>query len=115
MKSLWHHTTPHEHGYREARVDQLHLSSGEHIVDVREPGEFIGELGHIPQAILCPLSDLESCCEAWNREEPLIIVCRSGKRSAMACKRLVALGFSQVINLQGGMREYAKTQLPISR
>jgi len=73
------------------------------IVDVREPSEFHGPLGHIPEAILMPLGSLKEGLSALDRERPVVAVCRSGSRSARAVAILQQAGFTQVANLAGGM------------
>lgn len=73
------------------------------IIDVRQPDEFFGELGHLPEAELVPLGNLGAAMRAWDRREPLLIVCRSGRRSGVACDALVDAGFESVHNLAGGM------------
>jgi len=72
-------------------------------IDVREPEEFHGPLGHLPRAELIPLDTLESASVSWAREAPLLLICRSGKRSARAARALAERGFSRLYNLQGGM------------
>ncbi|WP_281256684.1 rhodanese-like domain-containing protein [Melittangium boletus] len=72
-------------------------------IDVREPEEFHGPLGHLPRAELVPLETLESACASWAREAPLLLICRSGKRSARAARALAERGFLRLYNLQGGM------------
>ncbi|HVJ25737.1 MAG TPA: MBL fold metallo-hydrolase, partial [Burkholderiales bacterium] len=54
------------------------------IVDVREPDEFNGPLGHVPGAKLIPLGKLNERSVELKKAEPLVIVCRSGARSAQA-------------------------------
>ncbi|MCX7961106.1 MAG: MBL fold metallo-hydrolase, partial [Burkholderiales bacterium] len=54
------------------------------IVDVREPHEFEGPLGHIPGAKLVPLGALEERAKEFVGEKPVVTVCRSGARSAQA-------------------------------
>jgi sulfur dioxygenase len=73
------------------------------IVDVREPAEFHGPLGHIPDAVLMPLGSLKDNLAALDRERPVVAVCRSGSRSARAVAILQQAGFAQVANLAGGM------------
>lgn len=73
------------------------------LIDVREPSEWSGELGHLPEAELVPLASLAHAARGWDRSETLIVVCRSGGRSAAAQRQLRAMGFSAVINLRGGM------------
>ena len=82
------------------------------IVDVREADEFEGPLGHLPTAELVPLAELSSKMRAWTPQTKLLLVCRSGARSAQACKVLLDAGFSDVTNLSGGMmawRDFVKT------
>ncbi|HEY0714142.1 MAG TPA: rhodanese-like domain-containing protein [Polyangia bacterium] len=85
------------------------------IIDVREPHEWIGELGHIPGATLVPLATLEAAAAQWDRERPVVVVCRSGSRSTRAAVTLAALGFRQVRNLAGGMLAYKGAGLPVVR
>jgi glyoxylase-like metal-dependent hydrolase (beta-lactamase superfamily II)/rhodanese-related sulfurtransferase len=73
------------------------------IVDVREPDEFNGPLGHIPGAKLISLSTLVERAGALDRQRPVVVVCRSGARSAQATLMLGKAGFDKVANLSGGM------------
>jgi glyoxylase-like metal-dependent hydrolase (beta-lactamase superfamily II)/rhodanese-related sulfurtransferase len=73
------------------------------IVDVREPDEFNGPLGHVPGAVLIPLGTLGQSTAQLSRTKPLVTVCRSGARSAQATVLLGKAGFDKVANLSGGM------------
>ena len=73
------------------------------ILDVRSPSEFHGDLGHLSGAELLPAEGLEGLAAALDPHAPLLVVCRSGRRSARAAKRLARLGFKAVFNLSGGM------------
>lgn len=73
------------------------------IVDVREPDEFSGPLGHIPGAILLPLGELAQRSGGLARDRPIVAVCRAGGRSAQATSILQAAGFTDLANLAGGM------------
>jgi sulfur dioxygenase len=84
------------------------------IVDVREPSEFTGVLGHIPGATLIPLERLREHFPNLDREKPTIAVCRSGARSAQAVNILEKAGFAKVANLSGGMIGWNGHRLPIS-
>lgn len=86
---------------------------GARVVDVREPSEFTGPLGHIPGAELAPLAQLPARAAAWPKEQPVILVCRSGTRSARGAAALSQSGFVHVFNLRGGMQAYAAAALPI--
>jgi sulfur dioxygenase len=73
------------------------------VLDVREPAEFQGPLGHLPNAVLIPLGRLQERMAELDRERPVVAVCRSGSRSARAVAMLQQAGFTQVANLAGGM------------
>ena len=73
------------------------------IVDVREPDEFNGSLGHLPGAQLVPLGVLKDQVSVLKKETPIVTVCRSGARSAQATVILGKAGFERVANLSGGM------------
>ena len=73
------------------------------IVDVREPDEFNGPLGHVPGALLMPLGSLSEKKSLLDAERPIVTVCRSGARSAQATVLLGKAGFTRVANLSGGM------------
>jgi glyoxylase-like metal-dependent hydrolase (beta-lactamase superfamily II)/rhodanese-related sulfurtransferase len=73
------------------------------VIDVREPDEYVGPLGHIRGAKLIPLGQLAARANELPRDRPLVMVCRSGARSAQATVLLQRAGFPQVANLNGGM------------
>jgi glyoxylase-like metal-dependent hydrolase (beta-lactamase superfamily II)/rhodanese-related sulfurtransferase len=73
------------------------------VVDVREPDEFNGPLGHVPGARLVPLGSLMKRVEELQKKKPVVTVCRSGARSAQATVLLGKAGFDKVANLSGGM------------
>ena len=73
------------------------------VIDVREPAEFSGDLGHIPGARLLPLAELAARSGEIDKTHPVVTVCRSGARSAQATVLLQKSGFTQVANLAGGM------------
>ena len=73
------------------------------IVDVREPDEFSGPLGRIPEAKLISLGSLAKRAAELGKERPIVTVCRAGGRSAQATVMLRQAGFENVANLAGGM------------
>ncbi len=75
------------------------------ILDVREPHEFKGKLGHIKNATLVPLKLLPLKAKELekHKEDDIIVVCHSGTRSYSACNILKRHGFKNVHNLKGGM------------
>ena len=88
-------------------VDQLKqkIDSGEKInlIDVREPHEYEtanlgGKLFPLGKIQTMQIEDIEDL-----KEEEVIVYCRSGKRSAMACMVLDQLGFTNTYNVEGGI------------
>jgi glyoxylase-like metal-dependent hydrolase (beta-lactamase superfamily II) len=84
------------------------------IVDVREPAEFIGPLGHIEGAKLIPLGELQSRAGELARERPIVTVCRAGSRSAQAYNILRQAGFTRIANLSGGMLRWRAEGLGVT-
>jgi glyoxylase-like metal-dependent hydrolase (beta-lactamase superfamily II)/rhodanese-related sulfurtransferase len=87
------------------------------VLDVREPQEYGGELGHIAGSTLIPLRELADRAgelQDW-RSGPTVVVCRSGVRSTTAAAILSGLGFEDVYNLQGGMVDWNDRRLPVER
>ena len=76
------------------------------LIDVRELEEYQGELGHVAGSELLPLGTVEQSVASWDREEPIVIVCRSGGRSGRAAKSLEAMGFKRIASMRGGMIEW---------
>src|SRR3954463_13167192 len=83
------------------------------IVDVREPDEFHGPLGHIASSRLLPLGSLEEKLKDLEKTKPIVTVCRSGARSAQATVMLGKAGFDKVANLSGGMLRWRAQRFPV--
>ena len=83
------------------------------IVDVREPDEFTGPLGHVPGARLVPMGILQQQIQSMDRQKPIVAVCRSGARSAQATVILGKAGFDKVANLSGGMLRWRAQRFPV--
>lgn len=73
------------------------------VIDVREPAEFSGPLGHIRGATLVPLGELAARAKELPKDKPVVAVCRAGSRSAHATAILQKAGLADVANLPGGM------------
>ncbi len=85
------------------------------VVDVRNPDEFVGPLGHIAGALNLPLPALAARraeLEAL-RSRTLVMVCLTDKRSGQACRDLLAAGLPRVVLLGGGMRGWHAAGLPV--
>lgn len=85
------------------------------VLDVREQSEY--DAGHILGSKLIPLGKLRERVGELEkyRERPIIVVCRSGQRSATACGLLGKQGFTQVHNLSGGVTAWQKASLPLEK
>lgn len=109
-------STPHPAGFREIDVHAAApLVRAVRVVDVREPDEFTGPLSHIQGAELVPLGTIGAAAAQWPREQPILLVCRSGGRSGRAAQALAQAGFAHVYNLNGGMLAWSDAALPVER
>ena len=82
------------------------------VIDVREPDEYSGAFGHILGAKLVPLGSLVARLEELPKDKPLVMVCRSGARSAQATVLLKNKGIAKVANLAGGMLRWRAQRFP---
>lgn len=89
--------------------------SSTRLVDVREPHEFTGELGHVRGAELVPLATVESASAGWDKDQRLILICRSGNRSGKAAALLATKGFKDLVNMAGGMLQWNALGLPTEK
>jgi len=86
------------------------VRAGAVLLDVREQTEWYA--GHAPGARPVPLGHLEGKLGALPRDRRVVVVCRSGNRSARATALLVRSGF-EAVNLNGGMRAWAAAGFPV--
>ena len=80
------------------------------VIDVRQMEEIA--MGTVPKAEPLPLHTLPARVHELPKEEKLVMVCRSGARSAQACMFLQQQGFSNVYNLRGGMMGWVGSGFP---
>lgn len=85
------------------------------MLDVRTPAEF--EEAHIEGSVLHPLSDLDigEVAELAAGKDQCILVCRSGSRARQAAEKLKAGGIASVRVLDGGVRAWEASGLPLKR
>jgi rhodanese-related sulfurtransferase len=85
------------------------------VLDVRDDGEY--KLGHILNSTQIPLGKLSERAGELEKykEQPIVVVCRSGNRSSSACIALGKRGFTQVYNLSGGITAWQKSNLPLRK
>lgn len=100
--------------YLEAHPDTL-------VVDIRETHEY--DTMHVPNSLNVPRGILENACE-WDFEEtepelvearqrPVVLVCRSGYRTALAAYTLQMMGYEHVVSLKSGLRGWNDYELPL--
>lgn len=97
--------TPVEVQQRLARGDRLYL------LDVREHEEYVE--AHIPDSVLIPLGQLSRKLSSIPKDATIIAICRSGNRSGVATDMLRRAGYSDVLNLNGGILAWVRAGLPI--
>jgi rhodanese-related sulfurtransferase len=90
-------------------------NKGALILDVRSAEEYSG--GHIVDAKNIALEKLTEQADTLKkyREKPIVVVCESGMRSAQGARLLKSLGFSQAMNLQGGLAAWRSDNLPLTK
>src|SRR4026208_2382335 len=93
-------------------AEQRH-AAGATLIDVREQVEW--DAGHIPGAPLTPLGQLDQAIAAAvpDKDTEIILQCRSGARSGRGTAQLMALGYTNVVNLTGGILQWEADSLPI--
>lgn len=115
--SLYDEATPNPAGHRDVQVAQLTLPppAGVRVIDVREPHEFTGPLGHLAGATLVPMGAVMAHAHEWDKGAELLLVCKSGGRSANVAQALTRLGFTKAMNLVGGMMAWNAAGRPIEK
>jgi rhodanese-related sulfurtransferase len=87
---------------------QLHAMIQKHesfdLVDVRQPSEY--NAGHISGAELIPLNDILNGDFNLNKNDTIVLYCRSGRRSGIALDYLEKHGYKHVEHLEGGIKTW---------
>jgi len=96
-------------------TEELRLRSGSVVlIDVRGPDEFNTPPGHLPGAINIPLPDLpDRAAEVAAHARPIVLVCKTDRRSARAAETLLAAGVRDVAILRGGTDGWHEQGLPL--
>ncbi|MHB1115840.1 rhodanese-like domain-containing protein [Sideroxydans sp.] len=97
----------------DVKTAQNMVSQGALLLDVREPSEYAAV--HAVNAKLLPLGQVESRLQelAAFKDQPVAVICRSGRRSAQAVAMLQEAGFTQVVNVQGGTSAWVEAGLDV--
>lgn len=84
------------------------------VLDVRTPDEYRSETGHLPNALLVPVQELDSAGLGDVKGRTILVYCRSGHRSLRAAEILSKRGF-KTINLEGGILQWQRDSLEVVR
>ncbi|MEB3331599.1 MAG: rhodanese-like domain-containing protein [Synechococcaceae cyanobacterium] len=115
VEAVW---APLQHSY--AGLPELHADwLVEHreavtLLDVRSSEEFHGPDGHLAGSLLIPLPELPQRLGEIPGERPVVVLCHSGSRSALATQQLQRAGL-RVANLHGGLRHWEAEGFPLQR
>lgn len=90
---------------------QTEMANGAMLLDVREVDEY--NQSHIAGSLLVPLSDLSTRLQELPQDRMIIVVCRTGARSAQGRDFLLASGFSNVTSLSGGIQAWMAAGYPV--
>lgn len=92
--------------------EKLNPANGFTLLDVREGDEW--EQGHLDTAIFLPRGFLEVKADKMltDKQQPIVVYCAGGVRSALAAKTLQELGYSQVYSMRGGFNEWKNSGMP---
>ncbi len=94
-------------------LERLKANPEARLIDVRQPQEF--EHYRAPDATLIPLGELPARHAAeLDPDAHYLVVCERGGRSAQACGFLASQGYSNVVNIAGGMSAWAGAGLPLA-
>ncbi|MBD3669292.1 MAG: sulfurtransferase [Gammaproteobacteria bacterium] len=93
-----HFTVKQLHDYLQQEASPL-------LLDVREPWEY--EICHLDGSTLIPMGSLHQRLDELDREQEIVVICHHGVRSLQVCYYLASAGFSNLINLSGGIDAWA--------
>lgn len=84
--------------------------AGALVLDVREQSEWVA--GHVAGATLIPLGELESRMSELPKDKDIVVICRTGVRSAQGRDTLLKAGFKRVTSMTGGITAWTSGGLP---
>lgn len=87
-------------GIKQITPRELDQKKGAMLLDTRTKKEY--EAGHIPGSVHIALTDIGAKAKKLRRDKEIVVYCQSGNRSIWAIKRLMGMGFTNLVNLKGG-------------
>lgn len=90
------------------------LDAGEQllVLDVRTPEEYTQD-GHIAGSTLLPIQELPQRMDELEKDQPIACFCHSGNRSRTACAQLAQAGFTNLVNVDGGIVAWKAARYPV--
>lgn len=88
---------------------------GSLVVDVRERDELAQLAYDVPHLVNIPLADVTKRANEIPKDKPVILVCRSGGRSAQAVDELKKIGYTNVTSLEGGIYAWQEAGMPVKK
>ncbi|MBL7962904.1 MAG: rhodanese-like domain-containing protein [Flavobacteriales bacterium] len=85
------------------------------VVDVREPNELTQVAFDAPNVVNIPLGDVAKRANEIPKDKPVVVVCRSGGRSTQAIEELQKLGYTNLVNLEGGLYAWQEAGMPVKK
>lgn len=101
-------------GYTDVSIDEAKamIDSGEYfLLDVRTQEEY--DAGHIDSPVLIPYDELENRLDEVPADMPVLVYCRTARRSAIASRVLADNGYSKVYNMAGGIAAWQDAGYPV--
>lgn len=96
--------------------DRIRSGEALELIDVRTPAEFsdthVGIARCVPLHALDPVKTME---DRGTPGSPLYVICQSGTRGQEACRKFIAAGYENVVNVEGGTQAWTAAGLPVNR
>ncbi len=107
---------PHFENVFDVEPKELFMNKSKVVmIDVRQPDEFTGELGHVEGSELIVLDTLPENMNKLPKDKTIVFICRSGGRSARATAFAKECGYQSVYNMLGGMLLWNELNLPTTK
>ena len=114
LRSSWVHRASAATGYTDVTVIQAKTMIDSNpslvVLDVRNQSEYV--TGHIRNAVLIPLFQLNGSLNQLNPDDEILVYCKAGARSTTASQILVANGFLHIYNMEGGITAWITEEFP---
>lgn len=93
------------------QLEQALAANAVELIDIREPDEFTS--GHIAGARNMPLSRLDPKTLAQPHDKPIVLVCRSGRRTSAALAAALEAGATNIVHYPGAMMDWTSAGKPV--